>query len=285
MATDINGQHFGDYQVVYDNNWKFRNSAITGTTQSSYHELVCGVEDPDGVGVIDNVYLNGGGIYVHPTHHFGTLYVKNLYVTQAKNNALYSDETTADTASHWGNPGGGTVHVGNCYFVDNNISHVRLNAGSSVQNTVIHNTNNVPDHPNGLNSRGLHTFYGYGSEWGYDTVEAKNLHVKVTDGNTNGAASAFDVHDRGHYTENPVWNIRDSEIVGPKRDMVNYNPTNVGSNPTLTVPSGVPTSPQEATSGNNDGSPGLPGGDFGADYTPPSEAVTGGVEDLTVRPE
>lgn len=265
MATEYNQQDLSPGLTVYDDEFKVRNCSIT-KSPSDEHNIHVGVTDPDGYGVIDYCYIEGGGIYVHPNYHAGTLYVKNAYICRAADNALYADEPYAPYEEHPLEPSGGTIHIGNCYFRDNNISHVRINAGCGVQNTVVENTGNVPVHSNGgHNSRGLHTFYGYDHDREWTDVEADNLDVEITDANSGDAiASAFNVDDQGHYDENPAWYISDSDIVGDIYGDTTYNPDNVGSNPDTSVPSGVPTSASEARSGTNDGEPGLDGGPIGS---------------------
>lgn len=275
--ADYDNINRSSQMIIKEGNWTLRNSAIT--VSPGNHNTRClhaAVTDPDGVGVIDSCFLDGGGVYTHPKYHKGTLIVKNTYISRAPDNGLYAETGTAkypDNRSH-----GGTVQVGNCYFRDNNISHVRLNAGSNVQNTVIHNTNSVPSHPNGTNSRGLHTFYGYEPSFGFDTVTASNVHVQVTGGNTNGGNSAFAVSTQGKNGTNPVWQISDSQIQGSVFSRDRFQTSNTGSNPNIIVPDGVPQSAQEALQSSGDGAASLPGGFQG---NPPKSAPGGGGGSVT----
>lgn len=147
-------------------------------------------------------------------------------MTRAGGDALY-----AETARQSGN---GEIHVEDCYFKDNNISHVRIDKGY-VKDTVIHNTGNVPGNfEDKVNSRGLHQFYD-----GDATVTVENVHVDVTSSNTNGGSSAVNLNSPASQ-----WDIRNSEIKGNRADEGNATYTNVGTNPEIKIPDGVPKKPE-----------------------------------------
>lgn len=128
-----------------------------------------------------------------------------------------------------------------------------------------------------MNSRGLHTFYAPANK---GPVRAKNVHINITAGNTNGTHWAAKINTRG-----PEW------IVGRTSpdSLLTFN--NVGSNPNIHVPDGVPTSPQEAANGSNDGSPTTGGtlfGDGGGGFEPPSldDVIDrNGENEITIRPQ
>lgn len=213
----------------------FKNLAIINDTPTKGHgggrAFYPAVTDPNGVGIIENCYMEGAkqnnGIFVHPKHHRGTLIFRNNYVTRWGGDALY-----AETAKPHGQ--GGAIIVSNCYFKDNNISHVRISNGK-VMNTVIHNTGNVPSNFKDLvNSRGLDNMYA-----GSATVTVENCHIDVGSHNTNGAASAVHIVSEGSH-----WNIKNSQLKGPRGDSGNATYTNVGENPNIHIPDGVPGRPE-----------------------------------------
>lgn len=254
-------------QVAYADNFRIRNSVLRIDPEADQFNLVTAVEDPDGVGVIENCIIDGGGIFVHPTHHRGELWFKNCYILRSPNNGLYGDSPGAP--DHATLPGlGGTVHVRGCLFEDNNISHARLNTGCSIKDTVIRNTGNVSICWSGqwsdggvVNSRGLHTFYGAGNH-GLGPVEAERIHVDITDANTNAppsgpkSQSAFSVSTEGKQATNPMWNVTDSELRGSVYAEDRINRTNVGSNPRSEPPAGVPLQDADALNGSAAANPG-----------------------------
>lgn len=227
-----------------EDSFRISNVAVINNKPSPGHgggrAIYPSVTDPDGVGIIENCYLEGGkqnnGMYVHHKHHRGTLILRNCYITRWGGDALY-----AETAKPRGL--GGKIIVDNCYFLDNNVSHVRISKGL-VRDTVIHNTNNVPSNFSGqVNSRGLNNMYA-----GNATVEVENVDVDVGPHNTNGSAAAINIVDTGIGSDvTPSnWNIKNSELKGPRRDRGHASYENVGKNPDIHVPEGVPQSPDEA---------------------------------------
>lgn len=213
-----------------------KNVAVIQDTPRDYHggerALAATVRDPDGVGIVENCYFEGekanNGIFVHPDKHEGTLVFRNCYITRFGSDALY-----AETSEPHGQ--GGQIVVENCYFRDNNIAHVRISKGE-VRGTVVHNTENVPANADGVvHSRGLSTQYA-----GSDTVLAENVHVEVTDANTNGASKAVNIVQEGS-----DWEIRDSEIQGMRDDRGKATYPGTGENPDIRIPEGVPGSPED----------------------------------------
>jgi len=247
-------------KTVYEDSAKIRNSVFRIDPARDRFNLIVGCTDPNGEIVIENCIIDGGGIFTHPSYHKGRLIIKNCYIKQSPNNGLYADSPTGAISGRQNH--GGTTHVRNCYFENNNISHVRLNVGSSVKNTVIRNTDEYPvphtqDSRRLVNSRGLHTFYGASSEYEHlGQPVAENVHVDVREANTNNpeskglTASAFRVDTRGKNAPNPVWQVKNSNIRGPISDESRISRSNVGQSPSVSTPSGVPLSDNEALNGN-----------------------------------
>lgn len=244
-------------KTVYEDNFTIRNSVIDAPPDNSdVGRLILGVTDPNGVGVVENCMIHGGGVYLHPSYHKGTIWFKNCYVRQCPDNGLYADEPAGALAGR--SNYGGVIHVRNCYFEDNNISHVRLNAGSSVKDTIIRNTGNVPVHNNGgHNSRGLHTFYGKG-DFDLPPPVAENVHIDTTD--TSGYGSAFAVNKQGKNAPNPVWEVRSSELRGNVFDKSRIDRQSVGNNPRPNPPNKVPMTFADALDGDASADPGYVGG-------------------------
>ena len=144
----------------------------------------------------------------------------------------------------------GTLGVEGCYFRDNNVSHFRhASDGGYIEDSVIHNTNNVlPTQGGAVHSRGVFSNAGR-NEW---SIEVRNCDIDLSEDNTNGNATAFaaEYDAEGGINGTPT-NIRvtDSEVVGKTLGAENVHTDNVGSDPDTTVPDGVPTSAEEAASG------------------------------------
>lgn len=233
----------GESRNEISDSFQIDDTAFLNTEPSSSHggtrALKLAVTDPNGTGIVENCYFEGAQgnniIFVDPDQHVGTLIIRNCYIARAGSDALY-----AETAEPHG--AGGEIHVENCYFRDNNVSHIRISKGRVVD-TVVHNTNNVPPtaENNGsvVNSRGFATHYA-----GDATIEVENTHVDVTSENTNGSATA--VHVDTDEPVSPTWDIRNSQIRGRRGDDGTANYENVGNNPDTSIPSGVPQKPDSA---------------------------------------
>lgn len=237
---------------------------------------------------VRHCYFDGNGhktqgIWVNPNTHRGTLIVEECYFTGWGDNALY-----AESAPPHG--GGGDVIVKDCYFHDNSRGHVRISEGK-VLNVHIHNTNNDPI--SNWVSGGLYNWYT-----SRGTVDVRGCQVDVSASNTRGAPLALNLPLNCSVCKpkpRSQWNIQDSQVRGPRRDPGGYATfTNVGTNPTINPPAGVPMSPAEARNGTSsatgptwdgDGSGGG-GGGGGGSGTSLSEVINdSGENELTVRPQ
>ncbi|MFB9804716.1 hypothetical protein ACFFQF_04370 [Haladaptatus pallidirubidus] len=175
--------------------------------------------------------------------HSGHIDLNEVTMNGWTGNAIYA----AGSAKSGG--GNGTLAFDRCLLKNNNISHLRIaNDGTTVKNTVIYNTEDVPVHPiNGgvVNSRGVYDGYGTTD----NVVEFENCHIDCTDANTNGGASAL-------AATKTTFRVRDSQVKGQL--IGNVETTNVGENPSHEPPKGAPTTAEQAANGSatNGGSSG-----------------------------
>jgi hypothetical protein len=228
--------------------WTVRNVGFRGSSDVSNEGGYPNVFLASGNGVIENLYLGDGvaadgvrkgGIGV-PKSHSGHIEIRNAYIARWTGNSIYA-ATPAESDG-----GGGSISVHNSYFRDNTISHIRIaNDDSYLEDCVITNTNNVPQHPWGTSfSRGLWSLYGDTSQ----VVEIRNCDIDITNENSNGGGDAV-----VSVTSEPMSQFRlvDSDIKGNMTEMANITTENCGESPTTKVPSGVPTSAEAAASGTS----------------------------------
>ena len=228
------------------NDWTIRNVGIRGQSERGRGDVQWAVLWVDGNGTIENVYLGDGcvsgvdrtGIAAQARQHSGHFEVLNCHVARWSDNGIY----TAHAVNH----AQGTVHLRDCYFRDNNVTHYRVACdGDSVVGCVAHNTGNVPALPNGeVWSRGVFTYYGDPA----GRVRIEDCDIDVTSSNTNGRAFAFAGHSSGG-GESTTIHVENTEhrgeVTGPSVEFAGGN----GNAPDVTPPAGVPMSAEEAASG------------------------------------
>lgn len=221
-----------------------------------------------GEGRIENVYVgNGvvggtrkGGIGVG-ANHSGHIDLVRTHIAGWSDNGIYA----AGMARPGSSGGHGTLAFDSCYLHDNNVSSLRIASdGTTVKNTVVHNTGNAPTVSTCgcVNARGVYD--GYGTE--SDVVTFDNVDIKCTDANTNGGTSAL-------VAAKTTFEVKNSQVDG---DLIgNVNTTNVGSNPDVTPPEGVPMTAEEAAKGASSA------GSTGGSATTSDGSSTGGDSDST----
>lgn len=235
--------------VASGSDWTIRNVGFTGEADTSgphapgknlggYPNLITA----SGTGTIEHVYLGDGvsgdmvrkGAIGIPMSFAGHIDITEVTMNGWTGNAIY-----AGGAAKSGG-GGGTLAFDRCLLKNNNISHLRVATdGTTVKNTVIYNTNDVPLHPiNGgvVNSRGVYDGYGTTS----DVVTFENCDIDCTEADTNGAASAL-------VAAHTTFEVKNSQVKGGL--IGNVETTNVGSNPSHEAPKGAPTTAKEAATG------------------------------------
>ncbi|WP_254663026.1 hypothetical protein, partial [Haladaptatus sp. W1] len=215
--------------VASGSDWTIRNVGVTGEADTSgphppgknlggYPNLITA----SGTGTIEHVYLGDGvsgdmvrkGAIGIPKSFAGHIDITEVTMNGWTGNAIYAGGAAKSSG------GGGTLAFDRCLMKNNNISHLRIATdGTTVKNTVIYNTNDVPLHPiNGgvVNSRGVYD--GYGTE--SDVVTFENCDIDCTDSNTNGAASAL-------VAAHTTFKVKNSQVKGSL--IGNVESTNVGS--------------------------------------------------------
>ena len=231
-------------------NWEVRNRYIQ--TGSNELGIGCAVTDPDGEGVIEHVYIKSTGssdkpaIWVDPNRHVGHLTIKNVHVEGHADNGIY-----AEVAPPHGS--GGTVTVEDCYLHDNTRGNLRVNGGTEVRNTHIHNTGeNFPSH--GYVSAGYYSYYA-----GTGEITMRHCQIEMDGSNVRNGSSALALMTRGStsaygdYGSNvPTVDVYNSQVKG-QVDAHDGNLTlhDSGSNPTIDPPKGVPMTADEAENGTS----------------------------------
>ncbi|MCL9813806.1 hypothetical protein [Natranaeroarchaeum aerophilus] len=247
LLVDISADGADARIVAQGNNWTIRNVGFHGVaSQSSLSNCIAA----SGTGTIERCYFGDGipldaswskGCIGVSHTHSGEINVHDTYISGWEDNAVYAAGAARDTDG-----GGGTINFYNCYFRDNNISHLRVATdGTVIEDCVFHNDSEVRQGgSSAINSRGIYTGYGDPSQ----TVTVRNCDVDIGSHNTNGAGSAF--VSGTHDIQGPLTTIRvqDSEVRGETHgEYVEYD--NVGSDPTIRVPEGVPTDAETAATG------------------------------------
>ncbi len=237
--------------IASGSDWTIRNVGFSGASDVSgphppgknlggYPNLITA----SGTGTIEHVYMGDGvsgdmvrkGAIGIPMSFAGHIDITGVTMNGWTGNAIY-----AGGAAKSGG-GGGTLAFDGCLLKNNNISHLRVATdGTTVKNTVIYNTNDVPLHPiNGgvVNSRGVYDGYGTTS----DVVTFENCDIDCTEADTNGAASAL-------VAAHTTFKVKDSQVKGGL--IGNVETTNVGSNPSHEAPKAAPTTAKQAVTGSS----------------------------------
>ncbi|UPV75542.1 hypothetical protein M0R89_05610 [Halorussus limi] len=230
--------------------WEIRNRYIE--TGSNELGIGCAVTDPDGEGVIEHVYIRSTdssdkpAIWVDPKQHLGHLTIRNVHIEGHADNAVY-----AELHEPWGK--GGTLTIEDCYFHDNTRGNLRVNGGTEVRNTHIHNTGeNFPTR--GYLCAGHFSYYEGGGE-----INMRHCQIDIDGSNvkhgsnslalmTRGSTSAY-----GDYGSNiPTVTVSNSQVAGEIRGHEgNITLQNSGRNPTINPPKGVPMTASEAENGTS----------------------------------
>ncbi|MXV63822.1 hypothetical protein GS429_17490 [Natronorubrum sp. JWXQ-INN-674] len=223
-------------------NWTIRNVGFKGENTSGTGSATFGVMDTGGSSTIENVYLGDGSderngsssghgqtaFWVNPDHA-GHIDFRNVNIQGFADNAIYGSAP--------GNGAGGTVHIDRCYAANCYVSHFRLaTEGSKVTNSSVYVDNQ--------------DYVGRGIwAWSPGTVEVENCQIEM-----NGHNTAIDAGANGQGTTVVVSDTDYDEQAG----IAEHAGSNVrlegdsGTNPEAFIPSGTPTSPEEAAAGSNE---------------------------------
>ena len=172
-------------------------------------DILPGVRDPDGTGLIENVrapdgcveFYRKGGVFVDngnssSARHAGHLLFRGCEFSHFSDNAIYG---SAPGISGPNRGGGGSIGVENCLFRNNNTSAIRLGTpGSYAKNcTVISEAGEVPTLPwGGLTSRAGWVWYEF--DGFYENIEVIHDHPR-----------GFGILDHDDSTRNLSLSVRD----------------------------------------------------------------------------
>lgn len=218
--------------VTSGSDWTVRNIGFKGTHPGGHHQMIVRVDDPDGTGRLENVYLGNeqvdrsakGGIYWDSANsRKGTIVLDRVHIANKVDNGFYGE-----------GDGYGRQIVKNCYFHNNTISNVRVGSRHStcrVENTTVHLDGDNPpcgagcSSPGSTNTRAVWAWFG---------------EVQLEDCDIKGAP-----------------------LLTKEGGTITQSNTRVGSAADVTPPEGVPMTAEEAASAGSDTS----SGDSGSDTT------------------
>ena len=221
--------------------WTIRNVGFEGANESGAGSGTFGIADTGGESTVENVYLGDGSVsgnaapnghgetafWVSPDHA-GHIDFENVNIQGFADNAIY--------ASAPGNAGGGTVHIDECFAANCYVSHYRLaTEGSKVTNSCVYVDEEAYE------GRGIWA-------WAPGTIEVENCQIEM-----NGRHTAIDAGANGQATTIVVRDTDYDEAAG----VVEHDGSSVeleddvGTDPDAYIPDGVPTSPEEAATGDD----------------------------------
>jgi hypothetical protein len=236
--------------------WTIRNVGIRGPIPSSVSHLIAMRVDPsDGVGTIDNVYVEDvtNNFMFCNAHHNGHINISNstfIYNLRDREDTLYGSppgNPNADWPKTTGE--GGTIRVENCYTEQIGGYGWRMGSGGSeVVNCTLKNGNVA-----------LANLYGRTVTFRDVDVINADLGLRLGD-HVNGNVDGLTTSPR-----TVVDNVRIDANTTVQRNAHNGNePELVGSiagNPDPTPPASAPMSAKDAASGSDDGNDGGGGDD------------------------
>lgn len=238
LVIDVSALGAGYDITATGTGWEIRNLAIVGRHPGSDDAaFAISVTDPEGVGIVDNVWLGDGsrdtvGIFV-PPDHAGTLLIRRCHVANYPNNGVY--------ASAPGNgPGkaesgqGGRVRIERSYAYDNAISGFRIGTdGSWVRDSVVHQDRRTPSNIGGDATRAIWVYY--------ESALIENVDFRMADG--TGIAVGND------FWETSTTDVVLRDVRGEAEDLVSGETEDVRGtvdpNPVIEVPEGCPETPED----------------------------------------
>jgi hypothetical protein len=218
-------------------NWTIRNVGIRGVHDQTGGHAVLTLEAAGGTDcLVENVWMgDGSSVYdgagssetaawVSP-ESTGQITFRHCYFKGWKDNGIY--------ASAPGRDGNGVVNVDSCYACNNNHADYRIGStGSVVKNSVVEHTES------GSGVRGIWCWYNDGLEIRNTNIETNGYGAAVHAGPDDPASvTLYDCETSGALVKD---GRGDGEI-----SLASGN----GNSPDTTVPSGVPTSAEEAARG------------------------------------
>jgi hypothetical protein len=219
-------------------NWEIRNLAIVGRhPRSDVTAFSVAVTDPEGVGVVDNVWLGDGsrstvGIFVSPAHA-GTLLIRRCHVANYPNNGIYASAPGNGPGAQ--TPGaGGRVRIDSCYAYNNAVSGFRVGtAGSWVRNSVVVQDRRTPASIGGDATRAVWVYY--------ESALIANVDFRMADGTGIVAGSGSGEKSTSQVVLRNVRGTAEDLLDGEIEDIRGR----VLPNPEIRVPEGCPETPAE----------------------------------------
>jgi len=222
--------------------WTIRNIGVKGPLPSSVSQVIrIQVNDPDGTGTIDHVYLEGAYknfMFAH-AHHEGHIDIKNsTFIDNLRDveDILYGSPP-GNPDANWGKQTGrgGTIHIDGCYGEKIGGYGWRLGSdGSKLENSVLVDQN-----------------VAVANLWSRD-VEIRNVDIVNAD---IGLRLGSHIHGEklSEPTRTVVDNVDISAETPVQRNEHQGQPPelvgSIGNNPDRTPPSSAPMSAEEAASG------------------------------------
>ncbi|WP_276301469.1 hypothetical protein [Halorussus lipolyticus] len=206
--------------VTSGSGWTVRNVGLKGQHPGGHHQMIVRVDDPDGTGRLENVFLGNeqadrsakGGIYWDSaSSEKGTIVLDRVHIANKVDNGFYGE-----------GDGYGHQIVKNCYFHNNTISNVRVgsrHSTSRVVNTTVHIDGGNPpcgagcSSPGSTNTRAIWAWFG-------------EVHVEDCD-------------------------IKGAPLLTKEGGSITQSNTRVGSAADTSPPEGVPMTAEEAASGGS----------------------------------
>lgn len=217
-------------------NWTIRNIGFDGEDTSGVGNAVFGLADSGGgSSTFENIYMGDGAaegneesstgygttaVWVDPSHT-GHIEASNLYISAFPDNGFYASEDYT-----------GTITVTDSYGHDNYVATWRGQDGVTFWNCVAYN-----DSGYGYNGRCAWLWRGEVTLNGCDFLEGSYAGDCIHAGRDDGSAMTLNIEDTEHTGISETGSVTVNDQGGN------------GSDPDLSVPTGVPTSAREAASG------------------------------------
>ena len=249
VVIDITSDNSGYEIRAEGSDWTIRNVGVRGQYDNGgdtpFHVRDT---DPNGESVIENVYLGDGaadafqwnthqvtGIYVH-ADHAGDLLVKNVYINEFRDNAIYASDPGHP---EWEYAANGTVRIEDAFARNGGFNFRISSEGSYCDNCV-----SVITEP--YNTGGPRLFTDYFSR-GLEFRNCDAVGGGEYIGWSNGTTAWPEYTENGDvYLENCRADV--GQLVGGEHPD-QWTGEEPGSDPDPEPPSGVPQSPEEAAGG------------------------------------
>jgi hypothetical protein len=228
--------------------WEIRNVGVRGSYNGTIDGSLFTLQVDEGAtGVFENVYLGDGGVdggyagaFV-PTAHAGELTISQCYIAGWPDNGVYASAPGRDERDGQD----GTVRVDSSFAMGNNVAGFRVGTdGSVVRDSVVVVRNDVPANTDGAEyARGIWVREGA-------TVDIENCDVLLAHSDGSSCVRQSD-------GEEGLARVIDSQIAArgdTTRFRGNVETENVGDDPDLTLPDGVPDDAETAASGDSSSS-------------------------------